>query len=302
MKAVFVIGSPRSGTTLLENILNCHSHVAEWYEPYYLWEKYFPSKENDIWQAKYLNTRARENIQKEFLIFSKKSKKPIVLDKYPVHSFNLEIINTIFPDARWIHILRDGRDVTLSMKKEWHKRALIVERRDFRGLLRVTADMLQRQHYWRYRFMALLYELRANKSLNPARYLNKSKWEGKVGWGPRFQGWKEYLQTHSPLEFNAMQWVKCVKAVRKNWDILPENNKIEIRYEELLRFPEKHLMNVLEIMGIEPSDDFFKKIPRLKRDNFHKWPKEFTAEEILQIKPILSPLLHDLGYAHPDEW
>jgi len=42
-ETAFIIGSPRSGTTILENILHCHPHIAELYEPYYLWENFFCS-------------------------------------------------------------------------------------------------------------------------------------------------------------------------------------------------------------------------------------------------------------------
>jgi hypothetical protein len=83
---------------------------------------------------------------------------------------------------------------------------------------------------------------------------------------------------------------------------LPEKNKIEVRYENLLRFPEESLCNVLNILGVKPSSDFFEKIPKLKRGNFHKWTKEFTVEEIGKIKPILAPMIKELGYAHPSEW
>lgn len=301
-KVAFIIGSPRSGTTILENILNCHPEIAEWYEPYYVWEKYFQPRESDIWQEEYLNEKVKRAIYKEFSIFSKKSKKRIVLDKSPGHSFNVRIIHNIFPDAKWIHILRDGRDVTLSIKKEWDKRAYIAHKKDFRGLLQVAVTMLQRQYYWRYRLMALLYELRSNMSLNPLKYLNKSKWDGKAGWGPRFIGWKEYLQTHSSFEFNAMQWVKSVEAVQNNWHILPEKDKVEIRYEDLLLFPEETLTKVINILEVNMPSNFLEIIPRLKSNNFHRWQKEFTPEQLRKIKPILSPLLNDLGYAIHSKW
>lgn len=302
LKVVFIIGSPRSGTTILENILNCHPEVAEWYEPYYVWEKYFPPKENDIWQEVYLNEKVKRAIYKEFSIYNKKSKKRIVLDKSPGHSFNVRIIHNIFPEAKWIHILRDGRDVTLSIKKEWDKRALIVKKKDVRGLLQVAVTMMKRQSCWRYRFMALLHELRSNMSLNPLKYLNKSKWDGKAGWGPRFKGWKKYLQAHSSFEFNAMQWVKSVEAVQYNWQILPEKDKIEIRYEDLLIFPEATLTKVIDILEVNMPSNFLEMIPRLKSNNVHRWQKEFTPEQLRTIKPILSPLLNDLGYANPSEW
>jgi hypothetical protein len=302
MKVAFIFGSPRSGTTILAKILACHHEIAEWYEPYYIWEKYFNCNQDDIWDKGAITEEIRKNIRSEFALYCEKTKKSMVLDKLPTHAFNLEIVHKIFPEAKWIHILRDGRDVTLSIKKEWAKREQIVSQRDFIGLISVTGRMLARQPFWRYRLKAMLFELRAISSLNPRMYLNKSKWRGKAGWGPRFEGWVEYRRTHSSLEFNATQWVKSVEAVQESWPILPKKNKIEIRYEDLLRLPEVTLRKVLKILGVEPDDGFFKKIPLLKRDNFHKWEKEFKAAEINEIKPILSQLINDLGYAHTRQW
>jgi hypothetical protein len=185
VKVAFIIGSPRSGTTILENTLSCHPEIAEWYEPYYLWGKYFSSKEDSVWMETKLNERTKRAIHREFRIFSKKAKKPIVIDKSPGHAFNIKVIKNIFPEAKWIHILRDGRDVTLSIKKEWEKRRQIVEEKDFIAFFRTALSMLRMQPFLRYRLMAVIFELRSSASLNPLKYLNKSKWSGNVGWGPR---------------------------------------------------------------------------------------------------------------------
>jgi len=302
MKVAFIIGSPRSGTTILGNILNCHEQIAEWYEPYYLWGSYFSDKESDVWHSANLNEKIKNNILREYKIFSKKANKPIVLDKSHKYVFNIEIVQKIIPEAKWIHILRDGRDVTLSMNKEWGKRKDIVIKKDFFRLFQVACNMLKRQPFWRYRLMAIIYEISSNSSLNPLRYLNKAKWNGNVGWGLRFKNWQEYFQTHSTLQFNAMQWVKAVEAVQENWSFLPEQNKIEIRYEDLLATPKKTLLKVFDTLDVKPTPAFFEAIPTLKRDNINKWAKEFTSEDIMAIKPILSPIISNLGYALRSEW
>lgn len=300
METAFIIGSPRSGTTILGNILSHHPKIAEWYEPYYLWEKYFPVDSNDIWQENKINQKAIKSIHKEFRIFREKAKKPIILDKSPYHAFNIKIINKIFPNAKWIHIIRDGRDVTLSIKKEWIRRSLIVNKRDFRGMFLLAFKMLQRQPFLRYKIMAIYHEIKYI-SLNPLMYFNKSRWKGIAAWGPRFKDWEKYLQNYSLIEFNAMQWVKSVYAIRNFWPMLPEKNKIEISYENLLQFPEETLKKILDTLGIESTSHFFEKIPKLNKDNFHKWAKEFSTEELLKIRPILSHLNSELGYANCNE-
>jgi hypothetical protein len=71
-----------------------------------------------------------------------------------------------------------------------------------------------------------------------------------------------------------MQWVKSVEAVRGSWVSLPERNRTEVRYEDLLRFPAETLSKVLSVLEVEPSSVFFEKIPKLKRMNFNKWAEE----------------------------
>jgi hypothetical protein len=40
-------------------------------------------------------------------------------DKTPLYCLSLDIIRELLPEARFIHIIRDGRDTTLSLRKMW---------------------------------------------------------------------------------------------------------------------------------------------------------------------------------------
>lgn len=302
MKNLFILGSPRSGTTVLEEILSCYPDIAEFYEPYYLWERFFYADKDDIWDSNRLNENIINKIRREFSRYAKKSRKTLILDKSPLHSFNIPIINIIFPQAYWIHIVRDGRDVTLSIKKEWDKRKKIVQEKNFAALFQTTRRMLKRQPFWRYKLMAITYELNRSFSLNPYHYLNKSRWKGGIGWGPRFQGWEEYIATHSSMEFNAMQWVKTVEAALTGLDGVPIANRMEIRYETLLDDPEGTLTSVLNFLGYPAGPDFFGSIPKLKTGNTQKWRVELSPDEIELVKPILTPLLKKTGYLPVHPW
>ncbi|HEN20373.1 MAG TPA: hypothetical protein ENN86_00010, partial [Desulfobacteraceae bacterium] len=154
----------------------------------------------------------------------------------------------------------------------------------------------------KYRIKALLHELWTQRSINPRRYLNKAKWKGKPYWGPRFSGWEQYLDEHTPLQFNAMQWVKSVEAVKSNWTIIPEGQKLEIRYEDLISNPRQVLNQTLMFFGYRGDEFFFTAIPKLRYDNSGKWRRAFAASEVEQIKPILDPLLDELGYLKISPW
>jgi len=298
----FIIGSARSGTTILGELLDCHPDIMQWYEPYYLWRKYFLCKDSEVWKPNELNEKIKRIIQKEHKIFQKKSGKKVVVEKMPSHSFNIEYILKIFPEAKFIHIIRDGRDITLSMKKEWQKRQEIVQHKDYYRSFRLAYNVFKKAPFLRYKIMLALYEFNSNFSLKPSKYLNKAKWKGKIGWGPRFDGWEKAIVELTPLQFNAMQWVESVKAVKKNWLLIDNNNRLEIRYEALMKNPHDVLSSLLNFLGYNCDNKFFQNIPALKTNNFNKWKNEFTTQELEEIKPILSPLLDDLGYTQHLSW
>jgi len=301
-RVAFIIGSPRSGTTILGNLLNCHRQITEWYEPYYLWEKYFSVEKNDIWRKEDFSEKTARTIAREYSLYLHKSNKDIVIDKSPTHAFNIQIIHKIFPDAKWIHILRDGRDAVLSIKKEWETRKRLFTNRDTRKFLLTGQTMLKRQPFWRYRFMAVWHEIVSNPNILLLRRLNKARWKGQIGWGPRFKGWENYLETHSSLEFNAMQWLRSVEAVKQNWEVIPSSNRIEIRYENLLQFPEETIRKILELLETDFYKDLFHQIPVLKKNNFNKWKTGFSKAQTGQIKPILGPLIQEMDYDTYDQW
>ena len=44
---VFIVGSPRSGTTILGELLDRHQHISQWYEPYFVWDHFFRTAPDD---------------------------------------------------------------------------------------------------------------------------------------------------------------------------------------------------------------------------------------------------------------
>ncbi|MBW2742316.1 MAG: sulfotransferase, partial [Deltaproteobacteria bacterium] len=119
---VFIVGSPRSGTTLMGEILDKHSEISQWYEPYFVWDKYFRNAPHDERTKDNATHKVCQKIYKDFLRYKKKRKCAIVVDKSPRNSLKIPFIQKVFPHAHFIHILRDGREVTLSIHKEWVRR------------------------------------------------------------------------------------------------------------------------------------------------------------------------------------
>lgn len=112
---VFIVGMPRSGTSLLEQILSCHSKVharGETTDVRKLAEAipYYPDGVRNLSQEK-LDTLAGAYIQR---LQDMAPSATRVTDKLPGNYLFLGIISQIFPGARILHCQRDPRDICLS--------------------------------------------------------------------------------------------------------------------------------------------------------------------------------------------
>lgn len=305
---VFIIGSPRSGTTILGEILDKHNNISQWYEPYFVWDRYFRNFPHDERTAEEATPKVQKQIYTDFLRYKKKTESNIIVDKSPRNSLKILFIRKIFPQARFIHIVRDGRDVTLSIYKEWMRRKSIVNDSqnrtnyyNYKKALMVINEWLNRQPFIYDKINAFWFETHGHL-FNKSRHLNQLRWNGEVGWGPRFEGWEKIFHTTSTLQFNANQWLKCIERIKKNWPEIPEENKLEIRYEDLLRFGDKVIINILDFLGLKTYEEFFVSIPKLKKNNFNKWKKEFSSKQASEIYDILSDKLIELGYEDNYDW
>lgn len=119
---VFVIGMPRSGTTLMERIIASHPDAAGADEL-----PVIPRLSHEIGSGadhrKYVR-RARQNltaerirsIAEEYLDILGQGREAAsrIVDKLPGNSFNLGFIASLFPNATIIHVIRDPLDTCLS--------------------------------------------------------------------------------------------------------------------------------------------------------------------------------------------
>jgi len=124
-KAIFIVGMPRSGTTLVEQILSSHPKISAGDELNYfpeITQKYFYEKDSLFFKD--LNAIKEEDFKKagnEYIQklekLSKKSK--YVTDKLPINFKLIGLIKLILPNSKIIHCKRNPRDVCLSIFKNY---------------------------------------------------------------------------------------------------------------------------------------------------------------------------------------
>lgn len=131
---VFIVGAPRSGTTWLQSSLDTHPEIAslgnielrffsEYIHPLLkAWEN-----EKAVYQKFGVGLHAvlkKEEFEKYLLellfnvyskVLNKNPSAKIILDKYPGNSLQINTINKLLPNAKFIHIIRNPLDAITSM-------------------------------------------------------------------------------------------------------------------------------------------------------------------------------------------
>jgi hypothetical protein len=60
-----------------------------------------------------------EGLRAFYRLYAKRQNKPRYGDKTPTYCEHLPAIRSLLPEARFLHIIRDGRDVALSLRGRW---------------------------------------------------------------------------------------------------------------------------------------------------------------------------------------
>ena len=158
MKA-FVIGTGRCGTTMLAQMLNSHSMICVPPEIQILFEysnngprlyEIFKEKKNEYFGPKdfveliearcpkklhvYFDYKGffekqqypirsfKKLVNSLFSEIAESKHKKIFIDQTPWYGQGIDILNELFPNAKYIHMIRDGRDVSISYARTpwWH--------------------------------------------------------------------------------------------------------------------------------------------------------------------------------------
>ena len=128
---IFIVGIGRSGTTVLGKILSMHRHVGFLNEPKAIWHSIYPQedvignysegKAQFHLKAKDANDNVVTTAHRLFgayLLFSFSTR---LLVKYPENIFRISFVKKLFPDARFLFIVRNGWNNCFSIKR-WSER------------------------------------------------------------------------------------------------------------------------------------------------------------------------------------
>lgn len=266
-KPIFLISPPRSGTTMLQDVMCTHEEICyfsnamntfyqapyagEWFrkllklnvkgerylkdsveadgttaaEPALLWARWMGRGIYDIeWTEKRRSDLSSATILeieetiKKIIHINGKNKR--FFCKYPAFVTEMRTLQDLFPDAKFINIVRDGRMVANSMLK----------------LYQLSKEQIERINH------------PDCKELIPY---------------PRVKKLKNYLETYgvNDIRTTAHVWNDCMDTIN---GFKPEiRNFYEVRYEDILQNPQPELDKIFEFCELErvtPKNESFQKM------------------------------------------
>ncbi len=179
-----IVGVPRSGTTLLRMMLDAHSELAVPPETGFLPALADLEPDSDAatsawsiitgfhtWPDFQLDADALRTALERgpcspadaartfYRLYAERFGKARWGDKTPTYGSELDRISSLLPEARYVHIIRDGRDVMLSVRELWFRPGETVEAcaEDWARRLAQTLELGARaRHYFEVRYEHLI--------------------------------------------------------------------------------------------------------------------------------------------------
>jgi hypothetical protein len=122
---IFIIGSPRSGTTLFRLILDSHQNISCGPETHILKDlskvlgPYWVLLQRYGFEEAYWCERIASFFGGFQEDYAERRGKNRWADKTPVYALHLDFINRLFPNCVFIHVIRNGYDVVKSHYDRW---------------------------------------------------------------------------------------------------------------------------------------------------------------------------------------
>lgn len=139
MKRIFLVGAPRSGTTILQSLLAAHPKITSFPETkffHHLWTDRLSRKLPDRLRQFFYEDIRRPDLFDPVEVYERQltsdrinwfmgildqlateERNQIWVEKTPEHVYFIESIADYLPDAKFIHLVRHPLDVVASMRK-----------------------------------------------------------------------------------------------------------------------------------------------------------------------------------------
>ena len=271
---IILIGAARSGTKFLRDVLASAVGVKSVpYDVNYIWRHGSPNYGHDVLDPDTLTAKRSAYISESLFKLAKLGEKDTLVEKTVSNSLRVKFVNKVFPNARFVHIIRDGRDVAESAMRQWRAKP------DLPALLRKLGGVPLGSREYVYWF-----------ARNFVSGLAKGRGGGKV-WGPRFPGISFAVENLSLAEVCALQWRESVHSAQFELSDVPnsEDRVFTIRYEDLVK-DELALNKLLEDLHLPDKDNVLRSYRVKRRPSVPEQWKLLPEVDQLMISRIVETL------------
>lgn len=268
---IFVVGCPRSGTTVVfEIFFNSPNLLSFYQESHWVWEfLHSPAKQADYSQR--LDAKDLTPLSRFFIkgCYSSAFGTRRFVDKCPTNSLRIGAIRSIFPNAKIVCVLRNAMDNISSLIDTWN------HPKYFPGF-DVPAP------------------------LNIEGY-GCQKWVHFLE-----PGWQSFVS--EPIEkVCAHQWLTSNEYLQEAKKSIPSEDWVEVKHENIVNSPIESVTQMFNQLGLEITPNVLDFAHSLKQHQpntesapeIGKW-KHRNAERVSKIIPIVRPMMEKLGYDTDD--
>jgi len=254
-KIIFIVGMPRSGTTLTEQIIASHNEVYGAGELIYLQQVL---KKNFINDSKYNFQKILENQNsKKNIIFSEyleyfnlyDLKESVITDKAPQNFRYIGFIKLFFPNCKIIHCYRNPKDNCLSLYKNsfasntmhWTNRS-----EDIAEFYNLYSQMMK---FWKSKIPDFIYDVEYEKLVKTMHWTNRS--EDIAEFYNLYSQMMKFWKSKIPDFIYDVEYEKLVKD--KESEIKKILNFCNLDWDEKCLNPDKHSKTPIKTVSVSQA-------------------------------------------------
>jgi len=278
---VVIIGAPRSGTNMLRDVLTRMPAVGTWPcdEINYIWRHGNVRYHSDELPAELARPEVVAYIRKQFDKLEKSDGLNTVVEKTCANSLRIEFVDKVLPNAKYIYIVRDGRDVVASAMKRW----------------KAELDLAYIMRKVRYVPISDLPYYGLNY-LGNRIYRLFSKEQRLATWGPRLNNMDSILSEHDLAGMCAIQWRECVDRTDHGLKEIPSDRIHKLSYEKFVADPKQEFAHLCDYLGIiVPEDRCEAIIGSIYKGGLGKGAGEL-GEQLPRVEQLMEATLKRHGY------
>jgi hypothetical protein len=287
LKALYIVGAPRVGKTLLARTLCTIPGFVRSGEAVTIWD-IGKSRRDDYRSREEATEKIVNRIRSEMESRTRALGGTCFIEESPHSALRIPFCRAVFPEAKFIHVVRDGRETIPEILGGW-----------------VLKPQLKHTIQTRLRSAEVRKWLKITKVLPRAKTWASNWVRHRLGlvkraWGPTVPGQHEFAKSHAVHEIAAYQWVTTLEYALDGLEGLPQNSVLEVRRERILYDKDREFERIARFIGMDDKSALIHAANDLiapdRRDPVLR-PKHLTKQEWADILPMIEPMQRRLGYA-----